>query len=112
MGVKVGSDVRVFENRMLRGIFRTKRDEVTECWRKLLNEELHNLYSSPNIIRIIKSSWMKRAGHVARMGEKMISCRILIRKPERNRPPGRLFVDVKIILKLILEDKMGWYKLD
>jgi hypothetical protein len=58
----------VFENRMLRRISEPKRDEVTS-WRKLHNEELHNLYSSPSIIRIIKSRRMRRAGHVARMGE-------------------------------------------
>jgi hypothetical protein len=62
--------LRVFENRVLRRIFGLKRDEVTREWRKLHNEELHNLYSSPNIIRMIKSRKMKWAGHVARMGEK------------------------------------------
>jgi hypothetical protein len=59
----------VFENRMLRRIFGPKRDEVTGEWRKLHNEELHDLYSSPSIIRIIKSRRMRWAGHVARMGE-------------------------------------------
>jgi hypothetical protein len=59
----------VFEKRVLR-IFRPKRDEVTGDWRKLHNEELYNLYSSPNIIRMIRSRRMKWAGHVARMGEK------------------------------------------
>jgi hypothetical protein len=62
--------LRVFENRVLRGIFGPKRDEVTGEWRKLHNEELRDLYSSPNIIRIIKSRMMRWAGHVARMGEK------------------------------------------
>jgi hypothetical protein len=57
----------VFENRVLRRIVGPKRDEVTEDWRKLHNEELHNLYSSPNIIRIMKSSRMRCAGHVASM---------------------------------------------
>jgi hypothetical protein len=61
--------LRVFENRVLRRIFGPKRDEVTGGWRKLHNEELHNLYSSPNIIRMIKSRW---AGHVARMGRRGI----------------------------------------
>jgi hypothetical protein len=56
---------RVFENRVLRRIFRPKRDEVTGSWRKLHNEELHGLYSSPNIIRMIKSKGMRWAGHVA-----------------------------------------------
>jgi hypothetical protein len=60
----------VFENRVLRRTFGPRRDEVTGGWRKLHNEELHDLYSSPSIIRIIKARRMKWAGHVARMGEK------------------------------------------
>jgi hypothetical protein len=67
--------LRVFENRVLRRIFGPKRDGVTGGWRKLHNEELHNLYSSPSIIRIIKSRRMRWAGHVARMGEKRNACR-------------------------------------
>jgi hypothetical protein len=62
--------LRVFENRVLRRIFGPKRDEVTGYWRKLHNEELHNLYSSPNTIRMIKSRRMRWLGHVARMGAK------------------------------------------
>jgi hypothetical protein len=58
----------VFENRVLRGIFGPKRDEVTGGWRKLHEEELHNLYFSPSVIRMIKSKRMILAGHVARMG--------------------------------------------
>jgi hypothetical protein len=61
-------------------IFCPKRVEVTGDWRKLHNEELHNLYSSPNIIRMIKSRRMRWAGHVARMGEKRNTCRILVGK--------------------------------
>jgi hypothetical protein len=61
--------LRVFENRVLRRIFGPKRDEVTGEWRKLHNEELHNLYSSPDIIRQIKSRGMRWAGHVSSMGE-------------------------------------------
>jgi hypothetical protein len=64
--------LRVFENRVLRGIFGPKRNEMTGNWRKLHNEELHNLYSSPGIIRMIKSMWMRRAGHIARMGRRGI----------------------------------------
>jgi hypothetical protein len=60
----------VFENRVMRRIFGPKRDRVTGGWRKLYNEELHNLYSSPSIIRIIMSMRMGWAGHVTRMGEK------------------------------------------
>ena len=59
----------VFENRVLRRIFGPRRDEVTGKWRRLHNEELNDLYSSPNIVRVIKSRRMRRAGNVARMGE-------------------------------------------
>jgi len=61
--------LRVFENRVLRRIFGPKRDEVTREWRKLHNEELNDLYSSPNIVRVIKSRKIGWAGHVARMGK-------------------------------------------
>jgi hypothetical protein len=79
----------VFENRVLRRIFGPKSDRVTGGWRKLHNEELHNLYSSPSIIRIIKSRRMRSAGHVARMGEKRSVYRLLVGKPEGKRPLGR-----------------------
>jgi hypothetical protein len=78
--------LRVFENRVLRGIFGLKRVEVIGGWRKLHNEELHNLYCSPSIIRIMKSRRMRWAGHVARMGEKRNAYRILVGKPEGKRP--------------------------
>jgi hypothetical protein len=81
--------LRVFENRVLRRIFGPKRDEVTGEWRKLRNEELHDLYSSPSIIRIIKSRRMRWAGHVARMGEKRNAYRLLVGKTKGNRPLGR-----------------------
>jgi hypothetical protein len=80
----------VFENGVLRRIFGPRRDDVTGEWRKLHNEELHNLYSSPNIIRKIKSRRMRCAGHVARMGEERKVYRVLARKPEGKRPLGRL----------------------
>jgi len=64
-----GKKLRVFENRVLRKIFGPRRDEVTGEWRKLHKEELNDLYSSPNIVRLIKSRIMRWAGHVARMGE-------------------------------------------
>jgi len=67
----------------------TKRDEVTREWRKLHNEELNNLYSSRNIVRVIKSRRMKWAGYVARMGEGIGVYRVLVGKPERMRPLGR-----------------------
>jgi hypothetical protein len=78
----------VFENRVLRRIFGPKRDEETAGWRKLHNEELHNLYSSPTIIRSIKS--MRRwAGHVARIEEKRNAYWLLMGKPEERRLLGR-----------------------
>jgi hypothetical protein len=79
----------MFENKMLRRIFGPKRDEVTGGWRKLHNEELRYLYSSPSIIRIIKSRRMRWEGHVARMGEKRNAYRLFVGKPEGKRPLGR-----------------------
>jgi hypothetical protein len=79
----------VFENRALRRLFGPKRDGVTGGWRKLYNEEFHNLYSSSSIIRIIKSRRMRWAGHAARMGEKRNMYRLLVGKPEGKRPLGR-----------------------
>jgi hypothetical protein len=79
----------VFENRVLRRIFGPKVVGVTRGWRKLHNEELHNLYSSPSIVRIIKSRRMRWAGHVARMGEKRKVYRLLVGKTEGKRPLGR-----------------------
>jgi hypothetical protein len=81
--------LRVFENRVLRRIFGPKRDEVTGSWRKLHNEELHGLYSSPSIIRVIKARRMRWAGHVARMGEVRGAYNILVGKPVGRRPLGR-----------------------
>jgi hypothetical protein len=81
--------LRVFENRVLRRIFGPKRDEVTGEWRKLHNEKLSDLHSSPNIVRVIKSRIMKCAGHVASMGEGRVVYRVLVGKRERNRPLGR-----------------------
>jgi hypothetical protein len=70
---------------VLRRIFGCKGDEVIGGWRKLHNEELHNLYCSPSIIRIIRSRRMRCAGHVARMGERRNTYRILVRMPEGKR---------------------------
>jgi hypothetical protein len=76
----------VFENRVLRRMFGPKRDEETGGLRKLHNEDLHNLYSSPSINRIIKSRRMRWARHVARMGEKRNAYRKLVGKPDGKRP--------------------------
>jgi hypothetical protein len=79
----------MFENRVLRRIFGPKRDEVTGELRKLHNEELHNLYSSPDIIRQVKSRRMRWAGHVVRVGEDRKVYKFLVGKPEGKRPLGR-----------------------
>jgi hypothetical protein len=92
----------VFLNTVVR-LFEPRRNEVTRDWRKLHNEELHNLYSSPNIIRIIKSRRMRWAGHVARMGEPRNAYRILVGKPEEKRPLGRPRLGRWTILKWILD---------
>jgi hypothetical protein len=81
--------LRVFENKVLRRIFGPKRDEVTGEWRRLHNKELYALYSSPNIIRVIKSRRLRWAGHGARMGERRGVYRALVGKPEGRRPLGR-----------------------
>jgi hypothetical protein len=80
--------LRVFENRVLR-IFGHKRDEVTGEWGKLHNEELNGLYSLPNIVRVMKLSRMRWAGHVARMGEGRGVYRVLVGKPGGKRQLGR-----------------------
>ena len=91
----------MFENRVPRRVFGPKRDEVTEEWRKLYNEELSDLYSLPNIVRVVKSRRMRWAGHVARMGEGRGVHRVLIGKPEGKRPLGDPDVDGRIILRWI-----------
>ena len=79
----------MFESRVFRRIFGPKRDEVTGEWRKLHNEELNDLYCSPNTFRVIKSRRIRWAGHVARMGERRGVCRVMVGKPEGKRPLGR-----------------------
>ena len=81
--------LRVSENMVLRRIFGPRRDEVTGEWRRLHNEELSDLYCSPNIVRVIISRRMRWAGHVARMGEERGVYRVLVGKPEGKRPLGR-----------------------
>ena len=81
--------LKVFENIVLRRIFGPRRNEVTGEWRRLRNEELNDLYSSPNIVRVINLRRMRWAGHVARMGEERGVYRVLVGKPEGRRPLGR-----------------------
>jgi hypothetical protein len=81
--------LRVRKNGILRRMFGSKRDEVTGEWRRLHKEELYALYSSPNIIRSIKSKRLRWAGHVARMGGRRGAYRALVGKPEGRRPLGR-----------------------
>jgi hypothetical protein len=99
----------VFENGVLRRIFGPQKDEATGGWRKLHNEELRDLYSSPSIIRIINSSRMRWVGHVAQMGEKRNAYTLLVGKPEGKRPLGRrrhMWKDN--IKKDLLEDWVVW----
>jgi hypothetical protein len=81
--------LRVFENRMLRRIFGPERDEVSGGWRKLHNEELHGLYCSSGVVRVIKARRMRWAGHVVHMGEVRGAYNMLVGRPERRRPLGR-----------------------
>jgi len=78
--------LRVFEKRVLRRVFGPKRDGVTGEWKKVHNEELRDLYSLPNILRVVKSRRMRWAGHVARMGDGRGVHRVLVGKPEGKRP--------------------------
>jgi hypothetical protein len=84
------TELRVFENRVLRRVSGHKRDEVTGEWRKLHTEELNDLYSLPNIVRVVKSRQMRWTGHVARMGEDRGVHWVFVGKPEGKRPLGRL----------------------
>ena len=91
----------MFENKVVRKIFGAKKDEITGEWRKLHNAELHALYSSPNVIRCLKSRRLRWAGHLAHMEQFKNAYRILVGKPESKRPLGRPDVDGRIILKWI-----------
>jgi hypothetical protein len=106
--------LRVFENRVLRKIFGPKREE-DGLWRKLHNNELHDLYSSPNIVRVIKSRRMRWAEHVARMGEGRGAYRVLVGRPEGKRPlgrPRRRWEDnIKLDLRDMLISGTNWIQL-
>ena len=117
--------LRVFENMVLRRIFGPRRDEVTGEWWRLHNEELNGLYSSPNIVRVIKSRRMRWAGHVARMGVERVAYKVLVGKPVGKRPlgrPRRRWVDnIRMDLQEVgcgygdwiglAQDRNGWRKL-
>jgi hypothetical protein len=106
--------LRVFENRVLRRIFVPKREE-DGSWRKLHNDELHNLYSSPNVVRVIKSRRMRWAGHVAHIGEGRGVYRVLVGRREGKRPLGRPRNrgedNIKMDLREIGIDGANWIQL-
>jgi hypothetical protein len=111
--------LRVFENRVLRRIFGLKRDGVTGEWRKLHNEELHDLYSSPNFVWVIKSRRMRWAGHVVRMVEERGVYRGLVGKLEGKNHWGDPDVDGRIILRWIFRKwdvgvwtRLGWLRIE
>jgi hypothetical protein len=106
--------LRAFENRVLRRIFGPKREE-NGSWRKLHNDELRSLYSSPNIVRVIKSRRMRWAGQVARMGERRGVYRVLVGRPEGKRPLRRPRYrwenNMKIVLIVGISDFNNYVKL-
>ena len=107
--------LRVFENSVLRRIFGSRRDEVTREWRKLHDEELNDLYSSPSIVQVIKSRGMRWAGHVASMWERKGVYRVLVGKPEGKRPLGtprrRCEDNIKVDLQEEVHVGMDWIEL-
>jgi hypothetical protein len=106
--------LRVYENRVLRRIFGPKREEDGSC-RKLHNDELHSLYSSPNIVRVIKSRRMRCTGHVARMRKGRVVYRVLVGRPEGKKPPKssrrRWEDNIKMDLWEIGIDGANWIRL-
>jgi len=103
--------LRVFENRVLRRVFGSKRDEVTGEWRKSHNEELRDLYSLPNMVQVVESRRMRWVGHVARIGEGRDVHRALVGKPEGKRPLGRprlRWQDIKMDLREVGGVETGW----
>jgi hypothetical protein len=101
----------VFENRVLRRIFGPKRDEVRREWRRLHNEKLNDLFSSPNIVRVIKIEKNEIGGACSTYGEKRGACWILVRRPERKRPLGRPRHRWKDNIKRDLRE-VGWEGMD
>ena len=105
----------MFENRVLRRIFGSKRDGVTGQWRKLLNEELNDLYATHNIVRVIKSRRMRWAGHIARMAERRNVYWVLVGKPEGKRslarPRHRREDNIKVDLQRVGCGGMDWVEL-
>jgi len=93
---------------VLRRIYGPRRDEVTVQWRRLNNEELNDLYSSPNIVRVIKSRRMRWVGYVARMGEERGVYRFLLGKPEGKRPLGRWVDNNRMDLQEVGCGYMDW----
>jgi len=96
--------LRVFENRVMRSIFRTRKEQVTREWRKLHNEELNDLHSAHNIFWVIKSRRKKWAGHLARVGERRDVYRVLVGKSEGMRPLGRPRLRWQINIKTDLQE--------
>ena len=94
-------------NRVLRRVFGSRRDDITREWRKLHSEELRDHYTLPNIVRVVKSRRMRWAGHVALMGEERGVHRVLVRKPEGNRPLGRPRRRWEDIIKMDLREVRG-----
>jgi hypothetical protein len=107
--------LRVFENRVLRRVFGPKRDEVIGDWGKLYNDELNDLYSSSNIVRVINSRRMRWVGHVARLGKGRGVYRVLVGKPKGNRPFGRPRCSSEDTIKMDLQEVgcvgMDWIEL-
>ena len=100
--------LRVFENMVYSRIFGPRRDEVVGEWRRLHNEELNDLYSSPNNVRVIKSRRMRWARHVARMGEESGVYRVLLGKPEGRRPKRRWVDNIRTDLQEVGCGYMDW----
>ena len=111
MTLRVKRKLRVFENMVLRRIFGPRRDKVKGEWRRLNNEELNDWYSSPNVVRVIKSRRMRWAGHVACMGEERGVYGVLLGKLEGKRPLGRprhRWVDIRMDLQEVGCGYMDW----